>query len=511
MHRRLRSGMTLIELLVVIAIIAVLAGLLLPAILQARGAGRKAQCQTNLKQLAQAVQSFHHRMDRLPVYWGAMNGGVGERFGGWLMHLLPDLDQQVAYDNLPIFGSLTTVTGTTYFRRYEYRDANPVEWIPGTPASPDYKPAQIGTGTAFDTSGNPITYPMVIPQVGTAPTPPRKKQIVVSSTLVPRVITSATWGMPHPEYDIETAKLSLPFLADADDGSPLRSPASTGGAANRFDNSPLTNYQINAHVLTKFGPRWIVQASGSAVSGTSSNSNKEYGGYFPPPPRLHYTGSVTGTWGHTVSGSIGPVGRTFGHVTDGLSHTLLFGEGMRQCDAKTSLRFAFLPSGPSGTNSTWFNEHAFGILPSLRQATVTSGSVTLLDSRVANLDTFGTTFMFQTRPLESECNASRLQAVHGEYLMTALCDGSVRAISSLVSRREPVGAAASGRDRFIAAGQLGDHQARGGTYERWDGIWDMLMVPNDPPSVVTSNGTKASVLGNTGEVGRERGEDDPPL
>ena len=52
MARFARRGMTLLELLVVIAIIAVLTGLLLPAILQARGAGRKIQCESNLKQLA---------------------------------------------------------------------------------------------------------------------------------------------------------------------------------------------------------------------------------------------------------------------------------------------------------------------------------------------------------------------------------------------------------------------------------------------------------------------------
>jgi hypothetical protein len=174
---------------------------------------------------------------------------------------------------------------------------------------------------------------------------------------------------------------------------------------------------------------------------------------------------------------------------------------MRQCDAKSTFRFAFLPTGPTGTNTNWFNEHAFGILPSLRQGTLVSGTFVPSDTR-ATVDAYGTTFMFQTQPRESECNAARMQALHGTYLMAAMCDGSVRAISSLVSRREPAGAAASGRDRFIAVGQLGDQGARGGNSARWDGVWDMLMVPNDPPG---------NVLGNTGEIGRERGPDDPPL
>jgi prepilin-type N-terminal cleavage/methylation domain-containing protein/prepilin-type processing-associated H-X9-DG protein len=86
-----RRGFTLIELLVVIAIIAVLIGLLLPAVQKVREAASRTKCQNNLKQIGLAIHNYHDANKLMPP------SRLGPQYASWCVLILPYIEQDALY------------------------------------------------------------------------------------------------------------------------------------------------------------------------------------------------------------------------------------------------------------------------------------------------------------------------------------------------------------------------------------------------------------------------------
>jgi prepilin-type N-terminal cleavage/methylation domain-containing protein len=403
--RRVRSGFTLIELLVVIAIIGVLVALLLPAVQQAREAARRTQCFNNLKQYGLATHNFHQQNGQLPPYWSYNVARYPD--GGWLLHLLPYLEQQPAFERVMADknGKLSNVATVT------------------TPAStnPPYAPGQnINNGGFWQVVGT--TPGANTPHMGhTFPQSPSNQTVWVGppNTYVPPVGTPAQYSYAQSGL-WKISDLSFPALHCLSDPSDMPSSRKIAWKVNYSpysSSSPtvnwsLTNYQANFLA-------WVRDVAENRVG-------VEYpvgGGGLATAPKLDMA------MGHK-------------DITDGLSNTILFGEGMRFCDG--SYRFALW------NHYNRAHSHNFGV----------------------EWNGKGNTFMFQSIPHRTRCNNWRVQGMHFGTLAVCLMDGSVRSLQKDISRRE------SSNPDYPQVGVDAEFTSNDRSKD-FDGVWDRLMMPAD--------------------------------
>lgn len=474
---RSRWAFTLVEMLVVIAVIAVLLALLIPAVITARRAARRAQCGNNIRQLATAVQQYHDRNDAMPPYWGLKDPCSAGTFGGWLVHLLPDLDQQALVDRMPGMSEVS-------FPRYVYSGTSVT--LPAVPQSPDWNPGTLVSNTDVYANVGFMQVQIRHRWEGRRGHPGR------GPITVPIYTVSGSFSrLEFFPFNYGTAQQDRPLsvLACNDDPSaaaPTDSFAMNLGGSVRWT---YTNYLANPHAFTRFNTSASGTLPGRRILVTTESATATPGssGLFSPALSGNCVGSIA-TWlltfQHANINTNSLPARKFEHLSDGQSNTILFAEAMRQCDAGRSARLAFLNLAAQQHN------HMFGM----------------------DFDFNGHTLMFQARPNIDTCNKMRPQANHGYSLVTAMADGSVRSLSMNISRRELVDPDVEGRQFGLlltgsttvtgtapntynprGRGAAAQADASGIVGLAPDGIWDMLLMPDD-----------RQVLRNSGEVGHER-------
>jgi prepilin-type N-terminal cleavage/methylation domain-containing protein len=309
-----RRGFTLIELLVVISIIAVLAGLLLPAVQAARESARSAQCVNNLKQQGLAIHTFHQSKKKLPS--GGRPPEAATVRCGVFVYLLPFIDQKPLWDQYD--------TSVTWSHANNLPVSSTRIGVYECPSSPrhggllDHNPDN-DTANSFNANivavgdyGASLGVDPGLPSLASALTPPR---VVVGSSSTTSSASRTTNG-----FLPKNASLTLSDITDGT--SNTIAIFESGGRPYVYQRGNLKNDNIRTAHLNAGG--WVRPASDILFAGSNANGTVVPGVFFNRTNGIDVGAENYGSTGYP---SVGTEGSSQPYSFHNSGQNVLMGDG----------------------------------------------------------------------------------------------------------------------------------------------------------------------------------------